>query len=177
MGSNPFSISANKNSRPKAAFLLAEMEGFEPPHALRRLADFESAPFSHLGTSPKSSLLYQCQVKKSSFFLIRIVLFYQFQHFPHLFTNGRIILSEVGSQAAGAILDPIFRIAKSAAAAVAKTIQRTIAEKAAEGFRIRSMMAGKIFTFSVLKKIIMAHVATSIITDAIPEMTHCRSIQ
>ena len=31
---------------------LAEMEGFEPPHALRRLADFESAPFSHLGTSP-----------------------------------------------------------------------------------------------------------------------------
>ena len=33
-------------------FLLAEMEGFEPPHALRRLADFESAPFSHLGTSP-----------------------------------------------------------------------------------------------------------------------------
>ncbi len=31
---------------------MAEMEGFEPPHALRRLADFESAPFSHLGTSP-----------------------------------------------------------------------------------------------------------------------------
>ena len=33
-------------------YSLAEMEGFEPPHALRRLADFESAPFSHLGTSP-----------------------------------------------------------------------------------------------------------------------------
>ena len=33
---------------------LAEMEGFEPPHALRRLADFESAPFSHLGTSPNN---------------------------------------------------------------------------------------------------------------------------
>lgn len=31
---------------------MAEMEGFEPPRALRRLADFESAPFSHLGTSP-----------------------------------------------------------------------------------------------------------------------------
>ncbi len=46
------SIPANKNCRPKAAFLLAEMEGFEPPHALQRLADFESAPFSHLGTSP-----------------------------------------------------------------------------------------------------------------------------
>ena len=34
--------------------ILAEMEGFEPPHVLRRLADFESAPFSHLGTSPYS---------------------------------------------------------------------------------------------------------------------------
>ena len=34
---------------------MAEMEGFEPPHALRRLADFESAPFSHLGTSPQRS--------------------------------------------------------------------------------------------------------------------------
>ena len=31
---------------------VAEMEGFEPPHALRRLSDFESEPFSHLGTSP-----------------------------------------------------------------------------------------------------------------------------
>ena len=37
---------------------LAEMEGFEPPHALRRLADFESAPFSHLGTSPYSQQPY-----------------------------------------------------------------------------------------------------------------------
>ncbi len=45
----------NKNSTEKVfpvLFLLAEMEGFEPPRALRRLADFESAPFSHLGTSP-----------------------------------------------------------------------------------------------------------------------------
>ena len=34
---------------------LAEMEGFEPPHAFRRLSDFESEPFSHLGTSPHGS--------------------------------------------------------------------------------------------------------------------------
>ena len=33
-------------------FCVAEMEGFEPPHAFRRLSDFESEPFSHLGTSP-----------------------------------------------------------------------------------------------------------------------------
>ena len=31
---------------------VAEMEGFEPPHTLRRLPDFESGPFNHLGTSP-----------------------------------------------------------------------------------------------------------------------------
>ena len=31
---------------------MAEMEGFEPPHTLRRLPDFESGPFNHLGTSP-----------------------------------------------------------------------------------------------------------------------------
>ena len=41
----------------KGMAFLAEMEGFEPPHALRRLADFESAPFSHLGTSPFAPLL------------------------------------------------------------------------------------------------------------------------
>ena len=38
-------------------FSVAEMEGFEPPHALRRLADFESAPFGHLGTSPDRSII------------------------------------------------------------------------------------------------------------------------
>ena len=35
---------------------MAEMEGFEPPHALRRLPDFESGPFSHLGTSPSDPI-------------------------------------------------------------------------------------------------------------------------
>ncbi len=43
---------ANKKATLRVAFLLAEMEGFEPPRVLRRLADFESAPFSRLGTSP-----------------------------------------------------------------------------------------------------------------------------
>ena len=45
--------------------LLAEMEGFEPPHALRRLADFESAPFSHLGTSPEQLPHYISQAFKN----------------------------------------------------------------------------------------------------------------
>ena len=46
-------INVKNPNTPEGVFgFLAEMEGFEPPHALRRLADFESAPFSHLGTSP-----------------------------------------------------------------------------------------------------------------------------
>ena len=42
----------NPHTPERGTGILAEMEGFEPPHVLRRLADFESAPFSHLGTSP-----------------------------------------------------------------------------------------------------------------------------
>ena len=34
-------IAKNKTTH-RVALFLAEMEGFEPPHALRRLADFES---------------------------------------------------------------------------------------------------------------------------------------
>ena len=51
-------------------FILAEMEGFEPPHALRRLADFESAPFSHLGTSPYRQRRYYSskRMKNQGFF-------------------------------------------------------------------------------------------------------------
>ena len=32
------------------------MEGFEPPRRLPDLSDFESEPFSHLGTSPERSI-------------------------------------------------------------------------------------------------------------------------
>ena len=52
IGPNPSSHFRQIKTTQKGGFYLAEMEGFEPPHALRRLADFESAPFSHLGTSP-----------------------------------------------------------------------------------------------------------------------------
>ncbi len=39
---------------------VAERVGFEPTHAVRRLADFESAPLDHLGTFPfpQRRLLY-----------------------------------------------------------------------------------------------------------------------
>ena len=49
-----------------SCFFLAEMEGFEPPHALRRLPDFESGPFSHLGTSPSDPICPPPQTVKSN---------------------------------------------------------------------------------------------------------------
>ena len=51
------SLQLEKTIPQKGMAFLAEMEGFEPPHALRRLADFESAPFSHLGTSPLGDII------------------------------------------------------------------------------------------------------------------------
>ena len=39
-------------SQSKLCDHVAEMEGFEPPRRLPDLSDFESEPFSHLGTSP-----------------------------------------------------------------------------------------------------------------------------
>ena len=44
----------SRSKRYAACSDVAEMEGFEPPHTLRCLSDFESEPFSHLGTSPYS---------------------------------------------------------------------------------------------------------------------------
>ena len=48
----------SRSKRYKACSDVAEMEGFEPPHALRRLPDFESGPFSRLGTSPDENILF-----------------------------------------------------------------------------------------------------------------------
>ena len=136
---------------------LAEMEGFEPPHALQRLADFESAPFSHLGTSPKTCLLYQQNRKKSSFFLIQMTLFYHFQYLRHITANTVIVFTAMGTQASGTIFDPIFCITEASAAFFAKTIQRTVAEQAAKSLRICPLVAREKLAFPVLEKIIMRH--------------------
>ena len=136
---------------------LAEMEGFEPPHALRRLADFESAPFSHLGTSPKTWLLYQQHRKKSRFFRIRMALFYHFQNLCHTTADTFIVFPAMGPQAPGTIFDPIFCITEASAAFFSQAIQRTVAEQAAKSLRICPLMAREILTFPVLEKIIMRH--------------------
>ena len=120
--------------------------------------DFESAPFSHLGTSPKTLVLYQCQNEKSRLFP---VLFYQFQNFHHFLIDGIEIFSSVRPQAAGAVFYAVTSIVVVAATVFTQTIQRTITEQTTEGFRVGTGMTGEIFTFSMLKKIIVRHICSS----------------
>lgn len=63
----------------------------------------------------------------------------------------------MGMQAPGAVFDSIVQIAEAATALVCQTIQWAVAEQAAEGIRIGSFMAGKILTFPILEKVIVAH--------------------
>jgi hypothetical protein len=89
------------------------------------------------------------------------LLFRHFKNAGHFFADGTIILPAVGFQALGAILDAIFRVCKAAAALVAQGVKGTIAEQAAEGFRVSAWMAGEIFAFLVLEKIIVGHFYSS----------------
>ena len=65
----------------------------------------------------------------------------------------------MGAQAPGAILDAGLGINKAAAAVFPQGIQRAVTEDAAEFLRIRPRMAGKIFTFPVLEKVVMGHIS------------------
>ena len=157
IGSNPCSTPPIRKAPRRVLFLLAEMEGFEPPHALRRLADFESAPFSHLGTSPCATPLYQSSAKKSRFCRW---FFCHFYHKLQLFANLAVAFAAVRTHTAAAILDPLLRIPKITAAVLPQRIQRTKTEQAVKILRCHCGMAGKIFTFPILHKI-TGHTITS----------------
>ena len=63
----------------------------------------------------------------------------------------------MGAQTGGAILDAAARITKIAAAVFSQGIQGTIAEQTAELRRVSTLVAGKIFAFFILKKIVIWH--------------------
>ena len=130
---------------------MAEMEGFEPPHVLRRLADFESAPFSRLGTSPYGYVLYHLKGKKSR-------LFRKFQKLWHFFHDFLVILPAMGAETVGAVLDAVGQVAETAATLIPQGVQGAIAEQAVKILRVCPGMTGEIFTFPILKKIVMAHI-------------------
>ena len=86
-----------------------------------------------------------------------LALLYHIQDLHHLLLDAVVVLPFVGPQASRAILIAALCIGEFAAALIPQGIQWAIAEQAAESFRIRTLMAGKIFTFPVLKKIVIRH--------------------
>ena len=72
-----------------------------------------------------------------------------------------IIFPAVGLEAGRAILEPLGGICKIAAAVFAQAVQGTVAEHATEGFRVRLFMAGEIFAFFMLIKIVVGHFVSS----------------
>jgi len=123
--------------------------------------------YDHFDTSPllKAWLLYQHKHKKSRLFLCLRLLFCQFKHGIQLTANGFIVFSPMGTQASGAILDPIIRILKVSSASVPQGIQRTETEQAAEALMIRPQVTRKIRTIFILEKIVICHTALLFIQD------------
>ena len=153
--------SANKNSRPKAAFLLAEQQGFEPWQHFHALRDFESRLFDQLEYCSVfwTCLLYQFADKKS-----RIVFaLCQVDHCAHFFHDTLEVFSSVGDQAIRAVLNSLFCISKIAATPVSQGIQRAITKQAAEAFCVLAFMAGKIFASGILKELVVCHSLTPLI--------------
>ena len=101
-----------------------------------------------------NGLIIPCFYEKSRIFR---GLFRQIQNTGHFLHDLSIIFPAMGTQAVGAVLDPIGRIAKAAAALIAQSIQGAIAEQTAEGIRVCAPVTGEIFAILILKKIIMGH--------------------
>ena len=102
----------------------------------------------------KLGLLYQRKREKSRFF-------YQGKDICHFFADGSVIFPAVGPEAAGAVLDAVFRVAEIAAAGFTQAVQRAVAEQAAEMLRVRPLVAGEIFTCRVLEKVVVCHFSSS----------------
>jgi hypothetical protein len=75
----------------------------------------------------------------------------------HSGADGIVVLPAVGTEAIGAVLDAVFSVSKAAAAVFPQGVKGAIAEDTAETLRISSLVAGEIFTFPILKKIVMTH--------------------
>jgi hypothetical protein len=97
------------------------------------------------------------------FHFLLLSLFCKFYYFAHFAHNTLIIFPYVRNYAAGAILDALFYIRKIAATLITQGIQGAVTEQAAEIFRILALVAGKIFTGTVLEEIVVCHSLTPLI--------------
>ncbi len=140
------------------ATFLAEEKGFEPLHQFPGLRDFESRLFDQLEySSVLTALLYQSIRKKSRVLAHCRFLFRQLDHCFRLLLDRSIILTAMGAQASRTILYAVFCICKASATLFSQHIEWAIAKQAAEALRICTAMAGEIFTFLILKKIVISH--------------------
>ena len=72
-----------------------------------------------------------------------------------------ITLRTMGKQAVGTVLDAAFRVGKFPAALLAQGIKRAVAEQTVEAVLLCCLVAGEVFTLTVLKETI-AHSAAPI---------------
>ncbi len=89
--------------------------------------------------------------------LLFVFFSYHFNNFSELVSDVHVVLSAMGLQTVRTILDATFQIDVIATAFIAKGIEGAVAEHTAECFWICVGMAGEIFTFFVLVKIVMYH--------------------
>ena len=93
---------------------------------------------------------------------VDILLFLTFgklHHIAHLFHDLVIVFAAVRFCTATAILDAVFCIDKATAAAVPQGIQGAITKQAAEILTIHPFMAGEVFTFLILKILVVFHIS------------------
>ena len=110
--------------------------------------------YDHFDTPPyRTSSLYQRSGKKSRI----IFLPNQLQNLFQILTDAAVIFPAVRPQTGRAVLDPLFCIPEISPAPISQGIQGAVAEHAAKALRVSALVTGKIFTFPVLIKIIMAH--------------------
>ena len=110
--------------------------------------------YDHFDTPPyRTSSLYQRSGKKSRI----IFLPNQLQNLFQILTDAAVIFPAVRPQTGRAVLDPLFCIPEISPAPISQGIQGAVTEHAAKTLRISALVTGKIFTFPVLIKIIMAH--------------------
>ena len=92
-----------------------------------------------------------------------VLLFGQLHDIADLGHDLIIVLPLVGDQAVGAILDAVLGIGEIAAAFVTQSIQGAIAEQATKAGFVGYLMTGEVFTFFILKKVVVGHISHSVL--------------
>lgn len=100
--------------------------------------------------------------------MLCILSFSKFHNLPDPGTNILIVFPLMRPQATGAVLDAVLCVPEIPAALISQGIQRTEAEQTAKVLWVCSFVAGEIFAFPMLKKIVVCHVIPSRKLDPVP---------